>query len=591
MIDLDFATGRGVKKGQVLVRLEGERPRPDRAKDAVESLLSARFSVPQHGWLISIDDLPYLDHALDALQVSEEAEISADLKAYADEHFDQRDALVALKSAPADFTLLDQMKGWKTKPFADQLQCLRFHIARMQVRRGSIEGGETGIGKSMTVLYTYLWWKSHGAADRGIIICMNTGKLDWEAQAKEHTTLNPFFLGNGTKEVLGDLDRFERSDSDLLIAHYDCIAANESVWKRFMAMKCFGFVALDEVHKLKNPKSIRHKRITAMLDKWPEAKIVAASGTAMDGNPKSAWAPIMITEARPGYYFPTRSDFERHFITWKEKFFYGRRVNVEDGVKNLGRLKDMLEPVCVRFLKKDVTGRESKIFQHRVVDLKGGQAKLYREVKEATLSQIQAEGSTFPLAQLETRLLRLRQILNHPLLLDSIVHFEGDSAKYVELDDVVEEVLSNPDAQILVWTQWREAVNMLVKRYKEYGAVAFYGGSDDREVRDIVVGKKARVVVAIPEKAGTSVDWLKVCRTAVYLEKPWDLTLYRQSLDRIDRRANTDFATIITIEAANSVDQVVNAVLTRRQNVFDALTIDDEKLVGMRKAELLEYLK
>lgn len=587
MIDLEYATGKGIRKGLALVRLDGDRPSPDRAKEAVASLLTARYSVPQGGWLIAIDDLPHLDHALDALRVTEEAQIDPKLRDAADAYFAQREARIALKTATADFSLLDEMQGWKTRPFADQLQCLKFHIARGR----SIEGGETGIGKSLILLYTFLWWKSHGVADRGLILCMNSGKLDWEAQTREHTTLTPFLLGNGTKDVLGDLDRFERGKADLLIAHYDCFVSSPAVWKRFLAMQCFGFVAIDEVHKLKNPKAIRHKRVMAMLDAWPNAKIVAASGTAMDGNPKSAWAPLMIADAVPGYYFPGHADFERHFVTWREKYFYGRRVMVEAGVKNLGRLKDLLEPTCIRFMKQEVTGRESKVWKHRIVELRGGQAKLYKDVRDATIEQIKSEGSNIPMMVLETRLLRLRQILNHPLLIDSIVHFDGDSAKYVDLDDVVEEVLSNPQAQILVWTQWREAVNMLVKRYREYGSVAFYGGSDDREVRDLVLSKKARVVVAIPEKAGTSVDWLKVCRTAVYLEKPWDLTLYRQSLDRIDRRTNTDSATIITIEAVDSVDQIVNAVLTRRQAIFDALTIADEKLVGMRKEELMDYLK
>ena len=105
-----------------------------------------------------------------------------------------------------------------------------------------------------------------------------------------------------------------------------------------------------------------------------------------------------------------------------------------------------------------------------------------------------------------------------------------------------------------------------------------------------MLAKKARIVVAIPEKAGTSIDWLKVCRTAVYLEKPWSLALWRQSVDRIDRRSNTDFAYIIQLEANESVDQLVNTMLERRQNVFDAITLEDERLVALGKDELLKYL-
>lgn len=585
VIDISLPQSRGLKKGQLVVRLEGPRPNPDLAKIAVESLLTARYTPRQCGWLIGADDLPYLDRALTKLGVEEDAGIEHDALTLADDRQAMIEAYTQKKEAPIDISFLDGVSGWKTVPFKDQLQCIRFHIERGR----SIEGGETGIGKSLILLYTYLYWRAHGVSKRALILCNNSGKLDWEEQTKQHTTLTSFPIGNGTKEVLGDLARFAHGSADVLIMHYEALVANEKVFDALSALD-FGYVAVDEVHTLKNPKSVRYKRVTSMLDKWKDAKMVCATGTACDGNPKSAWAPLRLTE-EPGMYFPTYNEFERHFITYKERFFYGRRVLAEDGVKNLGRLKAILEPSCIRFLKAEVMGRKSKEFKTLIVTMTGGQRKLYDEVKTATIEQIKSEGSTVPLEMLETRLLRLRQILNHPKLLPNVMHFSGDSAKHRELDDVIEEVLSNPEAQVLVWTQWRAAVDLLVQRYREHGAIAYYGGSDDRAVRDAVLSKRARVIVAIPEKAGTSIDWLKVCRTAVYLEKPWQLTLYRQSVDRIDRRANTDTATIITIEAADSVDQIVNHVLKRRQDVFDALTIDDERLVAMRKEELLDYLK
>jgi SNF2 family DNA or RNA helicase len=226
------------------------------------------------------------------------------------------------------------------------------------------------------------------------------------------------------------------------------------------------------------------------------------------------------------------------------------------------------------------------------VQITGAQLELYNQIKKAVSDEIKTnDGDHVSLAGIASRTLRLRQILNHPALIDGVVHFSGESAKYLELDDILEEILSHPETQVLVWTQWRGAVEMLVKRYREYGAIALYGGSDEREVRDKVLSKKARVVIAVPEKAATSIDWLKVCRTAVYLEKPWYLTLYRQSLDRIDRRTDTDPALIISIEAVKSVDQLVNAALKQRQDVFDAVSVDDEKLVAMGKESILGYLQ
>jgi hypothetical protein len=578
------------KKGRLLVQLNGAS---DAARQAVRSLLTARDADQFAGVVMGVEDFPDLGARLETLGASEvnDAEITPEAEAVVAEFFDRRDHLMEVKRAQADDTFLQQIRGWKTHPYPDQLQCVRFHVERGR----SLEAGETGIGKSLILLYTFLYWKTMGKAHRGLFLCLNSGKLDWETQVREHTNLKPFVVGNGSKEVLGDLQRFEKSDADILVIHYDSLMTNgkstADVFSYLKEMK-FGFVALDEVHTLKNPQTIRHKRILELIQDWGDIKLICATGTAIDGNPKSGWAPLKLVEQRKDRYFPSYYEFCKHFIEYGTKYFYRREIKVEVGFKNLGRLKQWLEYTSIRFLKSEVLNRPSKIFQTRVVTLKGAQLELYNQVKNAAKEKIKSENvEELSLVSLANYTLRMRQILNHPNIIENILHFQGESAKYLELDDVIEEILSNPEAQILVWTQWRNGVDMLVQRYKKYGAIAFYGGSDDREVRDAVLAKQARVVVAIPEKAGTSVDWLKVCRTAVYLEKPWHLSLYRQSLDRIDRRANVDPALIITIEAANSIDQVVNAVLTQRQNIFDALTVEDDKLVSMGKEALLKYLK
>lgn len=583
MLDVDVAAGQ---KGRLAIRLVGAS---DQAKTAVNSLLSSIYNEKQGAFLIAVQDFPILVERLHALNAPDPGEMTVEAKALIDAFEAECRRFIALKGAPADPSILKNIEGWKTNPYPDQLQCIRFHVERGR----SLEAGETGIGKTLILLYTFLHWKTLGIAKRGLIVCLNSGKLDWESEIKAHTNLKPFMVGNGSKEVLGDLQRFEKSDADLLILHYDPLLTNSKstadVFGHFKKMK-FDFVALDEVHTLKNPKSVRHRRVMELVEGWGDIKLICATGTAIDGNPKSAWAPLKLIEKRKDQYFPPYQLFYNHFVVREERHFYRRRIMVEVGFRNLGHLRNWMDYSSIRFLKSEVMNRPSKIFQTRIVTMNAAQRKLYDEVKRAVREAVKTEGDQVSVEGASTKLLRLRQIANHPHVA-GFTKFGGDSAKYLELDEVLEEILSNPDAQVLVWTQWRDAVDLLVKRYKQYNAIAFYGGSDDRAIRDKVLTKQARVVVAIPEKAGTSIDWLKVCRTAVYLEKPWYLPLYRQSLDRIDRRANTDPALIISIEAVNSADQAVNAVLKFKQDIFDALTLNDEKLVAMNKEELLSYLK
>lgn len=559
-----------------------------KAKLAAQSCLTSRYSSGKQVYLIAVEDFSRFDTLLQDLGADDDGDMTKAGHDLYQSYCKEREEFLALKTQEPDWSLLETIKGWRTKPYADQLQCIQFHTARGR----SLEASETGVGKTLVLLYTYLYWRSIGFTNRGLILCVNSGKLDWEKEVHQHTDASVMVVGNGSRVVRDEILQFAKSDKDLLIAHYDAIVPSSKKTADILGpLKSipFGYVALDEVHTLKNPQTARHKAVMSLLDEWPKAKVVCATGTAIDGSPKSAWVPLKI--ASDNSYVPTYSQFIRHFITWEEKYFGKRRIWVETGFKNLAQLKDRLEPVSIRFLKSQVLDRPSKIFQTRLVKMTGAQEKIYKEIRDQVVADIEAEESEISMATAATKMLRLRQVIHHPLLLEGVVHFNGDSAKYTELDDVAEEILSNPDAQMLVWTQWRAGVERLVQRYKQYGAIAFYGGSDDRAIRDKVISKKARMVIAIPEKAGTSIDWLKVCRTAVYLEKPWNLALYRQSLDRIDRRSNTDAALIITIQALGSVDLVVEAALQKKQDVFDALTVDDAYLVSLGKQELLQYLK
>ena len=584
MIDIDVAPG---KKGRLLVRCVNASRE---ALDAIQSLLSTSYSPKYEGFFISLDDFDHFYKRMSQFGANDEGQITVDANNEIQQYQTKIGTLKELKRAKPDWEFLADIHGWKTKPYDDQLQCVKFHVARKR----SIEGSETGIGKTLILLYTYLYWRSQGEQRPALILCMNSGKLDWEKEVLEHTNLKPLMVGNGSRQIQADIERFKEGKHDVLILHYDCLFQDSrsrvSIFD-MVSQLSFGFVAVDEVHTLKNPDSKRHKRIVSLLDGLSNIPIVCATGTAVDGNPRSAWAPLRIIANRSTHYFPSYVDFSRYFVVREPRFFNKKKVMVDVGFRNLRRLRELMDPAMIRFLKSEVLGRPSKIFQNRVVALTGEQAKLYNTVKRQVRSEVMTQdGDVISLANAATKILRLRQIINHPSIIRDVTSYSGGSAKYAELDLVAEEILSNPEAKLLIWTQWKAAVDELVKRYKGYGSIAYYGGSDDKTVRDRVLSGKARVVVAIPEKAGTSVDWLKVCRTAVYIEKPWSLTLYRQSLDRIDRRANTDPALIVTISVENSVDQLIDAVLAKHQALFDAVTLDEEKLLHLGKEELLEYL-
>ena len=273
-------------------------------------------------------------------------------------------------------------------------------------------------------------------------------------------------------------------------------------------------------------------------------------------------------------------------ITYGSKGTHNKIV----GYRNLDELKSMIEAVSIRRTKADMEGFPDRVSMIRDIELSGKQLALYRTICGEIVAGL-PKSTVINLMRLlsdNTTVLRLRQIMNHPNLLDE----EGESAKYVEID----KLLADPEQKVIMWTEFRKSVENLHARYRPiYGACKLYGGVTNEEMESIAFDFEnrdtPRVAVAIPAKAGTGLDFLARARTAIYVDRPYSFTLYKQSIDRIHRRitggsrSKLDIirakpATMIFLDVMNSVDELIRDRLLGKQDLADALTTSDEKLLG-----------
>ncbi len=256
----------------------------------------------------------------------------------------------------------------------------------------------------------------------------------------------------------------------------------------------------------------------------------------------------------------------------------------------------------IRRLKSDIRGMPEKVEMFRYVELSGPQKKLYDDIRKGLYDAlVQEPENKLTIAFAMTKVMRLRQALNHPQLVGK----EGDSAKHEAVEEILEEVLADPMAKVVIWTEFRESVDLLFKRFHpKYGAIKLVGGTSQEQLTkwsqtwDVM---PERVALGLPVFGGTGVDFLSRCRTAIYVEPPWSTVLFRQSMDRIHRRVGevktemdrikSSPATLIFLQAQKTIDDLVYAALGRKGNMVDALLLDEEQLVSLGKKDLLACLK
>lgn len=333
-------------------------------------------------------------------------------------------------------------------------------------------------------------------------------------------------------------------------------------------------------------------------------RIYLATGTPVSESPNNAF-PVLKLLAPERVSGIARSRWDQHFVIRSGGQYGGGRAA---SYSNLEELKRTLEALSVRRLKADVRGMPTRTEDTRDCEATADQSDHYREILRGILAEIEGNpkwANTLDIACV--KLLRARQVLNHP----GILGLSGDSGKHRELDNIIEEVLSTPSAKIVLWTEWNAAVDLLAKRYAEYGVLTI----DQRTSQDDLAKMDRtfdlddnRVIISTPSKGGTGIDFMSRARTAVYLEKTYSLVNHRQSIDRIVRRVPDDSpsdtpdqrfvkrikrspATVIYLNVPGSVDGVVDFVLRKKLDLGDALLQSDEVLISSGRDDLIKMLR
>jgi non-specific serine/threonine protein kinase len=571
-------------------------------------LLTSQFIRSQNFWTVSFHDFQQLKFKLEQLGLVEGRTATAEAIAWLTEKQAEHDSIERLKRGVDAFDVRG-LDALKTALYEDQVAGIRFLLTRQR----AVLADEMGVGKSFQLLSTFLALREQD--DRLLVLCPNSVKTGWVKEICKHTDLTVIAVGNGTKQVLDDLAFFLRDPADVLVAHYDALvrpAKNGEAtqpWSKFceLLMKMpWAAVVLDEAHQVKTMDSRRTQSALLLTQSAANARreksrIYMATGTPVSESPLDAWSVLSFLDpsALPRSY----SKFENYFTTKATHFGHTKTWRQTVGYKNLSELKNILHHVMIRRLKVDIKGMPDRVEQTRYITMGEHQRRLYDDIKAGIYDAIEREpDKKLSIVNAMAKCLRLRQVLNHPRLVEK----DGiPSAKYAALDEILEEVMADPLAKVVIWTEWREAVELLSSRYaQKYGTITLIGGTTQAELSRYSMHwdtMPERIAVCTPAFGGTGIDFLQRCRTAIYVEPPYSTILFRQSMDRIHRRATAGTsdldrikaspATLIFLQVEKSIDQLVYNLLARKGNLVDALLVENEKLIELGREELLQHLR
>jgi len=260
------------------------------------------------------------------------------------------------------------------------------------------------------------------------------------------------------------------------------------------------------------------------------------------------------------------------------------------------------QELMLRRKKERVVNLPPKIFSLREIELVGAQRERYDEIRDALLLRMRSiSGEQFvrEITNILEEYLRAVQVASNPRLIDP--EWKGDPAKFVELDEIVQELVREQGQKVVVWTNYLGNVRELCERYKDLGAAPFSGevapAERERTVREFQEGQGVKILVAVPAAGGVGIT-LTAAQTAVYLDKTWNAEHWMQSVDRIHRIGQHGTVNVISLLGCK-VDEIIHWNLRRKEQrqaeVLGDVRREESAALpefdGITKEELLEALE
>lgn len=484
---------------------------------------------------------------------------------------------------------------FKTKPYDHQVEGVMYGLENDSF----LLGDDQGLGKSKQIIDIAICRKLKEGMKHCLIICgINGTKYNWAEEVKIHSDEDSWVLGTrftkrkpikiiegGTKEKLEDLENiphqfFWITNIETLRGGAYKEGKGKSAKYRFpIAEKIqelcdkgiIGMVAFDEAHKAKNPESMQGRALLSIHAPHP----IPMSGTFFLNNPLDLYLPLKWAGFEDHSYYA----YKQHYCVMGG--FGGKEIV---GYKNLDELRTMMATVMLRRTKGDVLDLPPKVHVNEYVELTPEQKKLYKEVKEQIVDNLdKIKLSPDPLSEM----LRLRQVTGYPGLISSSV---VTSAKMDRLEEIVEDIVESGEKAI-IYSQWSEMTNYIKNRLKRFNPAYITGEvkAEERmaEVNRLQTDPNCKIIIGTIGAMGTGLT-LTAAQTVIFMDEPWNRGIKDQAEDRAHRIGTTGTVRIVTLITKDTVDEGVYNLVQKKGRMADLII--DGKVEGRNVDSALSYL-
>lgn len=446
-----------------------------------------------------------------------------------------------------------------TVPYADKLfdyqkQGVNFLCSVPQV----IMGDDMGLGKTLQTITAVQELK----AERVLIVCPNSLKFTWQKEFDIWTGRKCHVVTNTNKKRI--LQEFKEG---ILVINY------ESIWDRktkellpTIKQTDWDIVVYDEAHRLKN----RNANHTKACKKIKSERTFMLTGTPIENSPDELWSLLNLMYPK---VFNSYWRFVDQWCKTSTMRMHGREIKNITGCLDPKSMHEMLSPIMIRRLKKDVlTQLKGKTYKNIYVELNPADRKVYDELRDEMVAEL-STGEVVITANVLTQMMRLRQIaISSQLLSEEESIGRVKSAKL----EVVEELVTNNigSHKLVLFTQFKSSLkimkNMLESQNIKCLEISGDISSEERQRNcDLFqTDDTYRVILCTIQTAGVGLTLTKA-DMCIFLDKHYNPQLNRQAEDRLYRIGQENIVQVISIIANDTLEERIEDMLRRKTDMFE----------------------
>ncbi len=477
-------------------------------------------------------------------------------------------------------------KGVKDKALAKLLKVKLYPYqaegALFAVRAGrALIGDEMGLGKTIQAVAAAELFARHFGVQRVLVVCPTSLKHQWKGEFARFSERQAQVIHGLRAQRQGQY----REDVFCKITHYETLARDADL----IAAWAPDLVIADEAQRIKNWNTIAAralKRITS-----PYALVL--TGTPLENRLEELISIVQfVDQHRLG---PTWRLLDEHQLRDEA----GRVI----GYRALDRIGQTLAPVMLRRRKAEVlTQLPERVDQRIFVPLTPQQRVHHDENGDVVGRIVKRWRKTGYLSDADQRRLtcalqNMRMVCNSTWLLD---HETDHGHKVDELMTLLDELLEDPAAKAVVFSQWLGTHELIARRLgdgkgqRAWGHVLF-SGSVPGDKRGALVEQfhkdpNCRLFLST-DAGGVGLNLQHAAAVVVNMDMPWNPAVLEQRIGRVHRMGQSRGVQVVNFVGQGSIEEGMLSVLAFKKSLFAGVLDGGEREVFLQGTRLSQFMK